>query len=78
MAIDRTHEVRRHVGTNVNRERLRQHFTQAELAQAAGVEHRTLQRLEAGATARLSTVVAVADALGVPVWRLFRPPRRSK
>jgi transcriptional regulator with XRE-family HTH domain len=64
--------VRLWLGTNVRRLREARGWTQAELAERAGVEPRTIQGLELGVSARLSTIVAVANVLGVPVARLFR------
>lgn len=40
-------------------------WTQPELAEAAGVDVRTIQRIEAGKSASLHTIVGVAKALGV-------------
>lgn len=73
--MDRMAEVRALVGANVKRERLRQRMTQSELARLAGTDLRTAQRLEAGVTSRLTTIVAVADALGLPLGKVFAPPR---
>jgi transcriptional regulator with XRE-family HTH domain len=74
--VDRVTEVRGIVGANVKRERERKGLTQSELARAAGMDLTTAQRLEAGRTAKLATVVAVADALGIAVWQLFKPKGR--
>lgn len=72
MRRDRTAEVRRALGANVRRERERAALTQEELAERAGLTWLTVHRLEAGQTARLATIVGVADALRVPVASLFR------
>ena len=65
-----------HLGANVSRIRKRRGYTQAALAEAAGVELRFLQRIERGSEApSLATVVALAGALGAPVSGLFRPAR---
>lgn len=78
MSARRTREVRRQLGENVRRVRLAQGRTQAELGAMAGVEHRTVQRVEAGATASLGTIVAIADALEVPLSKLFHPVQTIK
>lgn len=47
-------------------------FSQAELADLAGVEQPTISKLERGnQSVTLRTIKAVADALGVPVSDLF-------
>lgn len=68
----RLHQVQLHVGANVRRLRVRRGLTQAELAGALGVDLRSVQRLEAGDAMSLGGIVAVADALEVPVAQLFR------
>lgn len=52
--------------------RLSQHLSQEQLAEAAGISVRTLQRLEAGEDVSISTLNAVANALDVPVGDLFQ------
>jgi len=51
-------------------------MTQAQLAEAAGVEPNYLQRIEYGAASpSLSVVVRLAEALGAETWSLMRPSR---
>jgi DNA-binding XRE family transcriptional regulator len=53
-------------------------WTQRELARQAGVTEQTVVRLEAGqGTPRVSTMRAIADALGVPIRQVdeFREER---
>ena len=47
---------------------------QQQLASAAGVDISTVQRLEAGGVARLSTIRKLADALGVEPRDLMAQP----
>jgi putative transcriptional regulator len=46
-------------------------FSQAELAELAGLSRETISRLEQGATPHLATAHAIATALGAPVTVLF-------
>ena len=49
-------------------------LTQAELAERAGVQRATVNRIETGATAaRFATVRRLAEALGVPAADLLSP-----
>lgn len=76
MRDDRVQEVLRQLGANVRTLRKRQGLTQAQLAEQAGLEPRSVQRVEAGATGSFSTLVRVALALDVAIERLFRRPAR--
>lgn len=71
--MTRIAEVRTDLGRAIKKQRQRQGITQEQLAELADVSPRSLQRLEVGKLARLTVVVKVADALKVPVWRLFKP-----
>ena len=54
------------IGGHVRRARLRAGLTQAGLAEAAGISDETVSRIERGAyEPAVSTMVALADALGV-------------
>lgn len=77
-SMARIDEVRRELGRTVKALRSERGVTQEELAEESELSPRALQRLEAGRMARLSVVVAVADALGEPVWRLFQPVEPPK
>ncbi len=53
--------------------RERSALTQGELAVSAGVTRATVQRIEQGVTARMSTVRKLAQALGVKPVELMEP-----
>jgi transcriptional regulator with XRE-family HTH domain len=62
---------RRAIGDRVREERLRQNLTQDAVYLASGVSRYTLQRVEAGAEARLSTLIRIAWVLEVPLAELL-------
>lgn len=51
------------LGDRITRRRLEFQLTQAALAEEAGVAKRTLERVEAGATAQMSTIIRIFRAL---------------
>jgi transcriptional regulator with XRE-family HTH domain len=51
------------IGERVSRHRLERNLTQAELASAAGVSKRTIERLEAGESTQLSNFLRILRAL---------------
>lgn len=53
------------IGERLLRRRLAQQMTQAELAEQAGIGKRTLERVEAGATAQFSTIIRIFRVLGL-------------
>jgi len=53
------------VGERLLRRRLARKMTQAELAEQAGIGKRTLERVEAGATAQFSTIIRIFRVLGL-------------
>ncbi|MGH7861914.1 MAG: helix-turn-helix transcriptional regulator [Candidatus Dormibacteraceae bacterium] len=53
------------LGRRLTRTRLEHNLTQAELATEAGISKRTVERLEAGETAMLSSFIRVLRALGL-------------
>jgi transcriptional regulator with XRE-family HTH domain len=53
------------LGSRLARTRLERNLTQAELAKEAGVGKPTLERIEAGESARLVTLVRILRALGL-------------
>lgn len=53
----------RRVGTRLKRTRLQRNWTQRALAEASGVSFATIQRLEAGHTVQLDTLLKVLRAL---------------
>ena len=46
-------------------------FSQAELADAAGLSRETISRLEQGATPQLATAHAIASVLDAPLTAIF-------
>lgn len=63
------------IATNLTRLRLSRGWSQARLASEAGLPRQTLQRIERGKRLdpQISTVLALARALGVSVADLTRP-----
>jgi len=60
---------------NLKQQRKRANLTQAELAEAAGLPRATVANLEqVGANPSVSTIVAVAKALGISIDELLAPP----
>ena len=60
---------------NLKRQRKQANLTQAELAEAAGLPRATVANLEQpGANPSVSTIVAVAKALGISIDDLLAPP----
>lgn len=51
------------IGDRIARRRLEFQLTQADLAREAGVAKRTLERVEAGATAQLTTIIRIFRVL---------------
>ncbi|AZM54182.1 XRE family transcriptional regulator [Streptomyces sp. WAC 01529] len=58
---------RRAVGAAIRAERLRQKLTQDDIWIASGLSRGTVQRVEAGEDATLSTLLRIAHALAVPL-----------
>ena len=67
---------RRVIGERFRAERLQQNLTQDAVYLASGVSRYTLQRVEAGAEVRLSTLIRIAWVLEVPLADLLNegPP----
>lgn len=63
---------RRAIGDRVRAERKRQGLTQDQVWQAARMDRRTLQRVEAGEEATLATLLRIARVLDVPIADLVR------
>jgi len=55
--------VLRELGERLGRRRIALELTQAQLAERAGIAKRTLERMESGASAQLSSVIRVLRAL---------------
>ena len=51
------------IGNRLARRRLDFQFTQAELAEEAGLSKRTVERIEAGATAQMSSIIRICRVL---------------
>jgi len=63
------------IGTNIHRLRMRHKLTRETLAQAAGIQARSLKQIEDAAEASnptLKTLGAIARALGVETVALFK------
>ena len=72
-------ELRQWFAANVAAVRKRRGWTQATLAERAGIDLITVQHLEgARKTAKITTLVALARALGVTTDALLRPRRLVK
>jgi transcriptional regulator with XRE-family HTH domain len=74
-------DTKRNLAANLARLRAAREWSQQQAADAMGIDLKHLQKLEYGdLNPTLKTVVAVADAFGVPLARLFRrsaaPPIR--
>lgn len=68
----RNEEVMAMFGRNVRKIRMDKGFTQEELAEGAGISQVQIARIEAGKiNTSISTVVAIAKALGVKEGELF-------
>lgn len=68
----RSEEVMVRFGKNVRRLRLEREMTQEELAEGAGISQVQITRIESGKiNTSISTVVAIASALGVNEGELF-------
>jgi putative transcriptional regulator len=65
---------RRAIGARVRALREDRGWTQPQLAERAGLgDRQTIYRIELGTHANsIDAHLVVADALGVPLWRLFR------
>ena len=73
-------ERRRAIGDNIRAERKRQQLTQERLSERAGLDRKTVNRIEQGTHAALiDHLLLIADAIGVPLAELGRgdPPRSS-
>ncbi|MFD6416027.1 helix-turn-helix transcriptional regulator [Streptomyces sp. NPDC060194] len=65
--------MRRQVGEHIRATRIRENLTQERLAEQAGMDRQTVNRIELGhASPLLDNLVRLADALGVPVADLVR------
>ena len=72
------HLIYRIVGARIAAVRRARGWSQERLAEAAGIETSYVARIEAGTRrATLDKVVALADALGIPIARLFAPEGAS-
>lgn len=64
---------RREVGERIRRIRREHELSQLQLADAIGLDNRTISRVENGVHATDIDVIArIAAGLGVPSWRFFR------
>lgn len=59
---------RRAIGDRIRAERVRQHLTQERLAELAGLDRKTVNRIEQGThSPLLDHLLVIADALGTPL-----------
>lgn len=64
---------RQAIGGNIRAERIRQKLTQERLGEAAGLDRKTVNRIELGIHATsIDYLLVIADALGVPLSELVR------
>lgn len=61
------------IGQRLRRARTRAFLSLRELAEKSGVSFTGIQHIEQGADGRLSTVAAIAEALGLSMDRLTAP-----
>lgn len=62
------------IGQRIAAERAAKGLTQSALAHAAGIAQPTLSVLERdGKGVTWATLQAIAEALGLPAWKLIRP-----
>jgi len=77
MAISRSlsdEAVLAEIGARIARHRLAQQLTQTSLAEQAGISKRTLERIEAGASVQMSSMIRVLRAIGLlPKLNLMIP-----
>lgn len=67
------------MGERIARRRLELQLTQAALAREAGVAKRTLERVEAGETAQLTTIVRIFRALDLlPILNQLLPEAKPR
>ncbi len=59
------HAILKEIGERVAAVRLNQNFTQANLAEQAGVSKRTVERLEAGESVQLTSLIRLLRSLGL-------------
>lgn len=69
----------RDFGRRVGEERARHNWTQAQLAEEAGVSLRYIQQIEAGGeNLTIKSTVEIANVLGVSVAALFTAPKTKR
>lgn len=59
------------IGLNISYFRKEKNMTQQKLADISGISRNHLQRIERGAAPSLDTVIDIAAALQIPVYKLF-------
>ncbi|HDL7098249.1 TPA: helix-turn-helix transcriptional regulator [Yersinia enterocolitica] len=59
-------------GERIKKRRIELELTQDDLAKKSGIRQQTIQRIEAGTTARPRFLLEIADALGCePRWIIY-------
>lgn len=65
---------RQEIGDHIRQHREWANLTQGDVITRTGLDRRTVQRIERGETdARLSWLLVIADAIGVPLAQLVEP-----
>lgn len=59
------------IGLNITYYQKEQRLTQEELAEKASISRNHLQRIESGYCASLNVLMDIADALDIPLCKLF-------
>jgi len=63
---------RRSTGDRIRRLRSRRSISQERLGEGAGIDRKTVSRIETGTTpADHDQLARIANAISVPLWRLF-------
>ncbi|MBW1600923.1 helix-turn-helix transcriptional regulator [Streptomyces sp. JJ66] len=76
---DRVLRRRREIGDNIRDARLQANLTQERLAERAGLSRGSVIRAELGTrAARVDWLIAIADALHVPLSQLVREPHERE
>ncbi len=68
------------LGVKVRELRLARRLTQEELERRCGIKREYLSKIETGGlpNVTIKTLTKITDALGVPLSKFFREPRRAR
>lgn len=71
-------DIDREIGARIKAARREQRMSQEKLAEALGVQHQQVQKYESGSNrVAASTLLLIAEALGVPPLALLTGPRHE-